>query len=341
MDNFNRKNILRKYRSLIYIIFGILLIAADVLAPTTITENDITTINLTASGTLVNFSSADMRLGGNLTMSSGIINLTNPSTNNALKIDQNGNTGASPATGGAINIDNTDNAGTALMILSNYNGAVRQDGLVYIDVQNASYDGPILRINSISTDSEGHIRIDALAPEIELVETDQVAPNGKFEIRVQDDQFQINTRNSADSSFLNTYLFNSLIDNSLLRIFTNVSSTSNNIIELYGQRNSATTSPGIAWRNTNQDDSGGSDIQTARISSAGGSSFQQSTLLFQVANSTRDLINVLKLDYDGKIIIYPNKTSVTCDGTTTGAIYYDNSTFKHYGCNSTAWNAFY
>jgi len=40
-------------------------------------------------------------------------------------------------------------------------------------------------------------------------------------------------------------------------------------------------------------------------------------------------------------IIGSNTTAMTCEVSTEGALYYDNSTHKHYGCNSTNWNALY
>lgn len=127
--------------------------------------------------------------------------ITNAGTGSSLYIDQNGATGSDPTGSAALKIDNTGNAGSALLIYSNYAGAVRQDGLVYIRVDHASYDGPILRIKSDSSDSEGLIRLDGPSPEIEYVETDQSAPAGKWETRVQGDRFQINSRATGDSTF--------------------------------------------------------------------------------------------------------------------------------------------
>lgn len=41
------------------------------------------------------------------------------------------------------------------------------------------------------------------------------------------------------------------------------------------------------------------------------------------------------------IIIVRNTTAKTCSVANAGAVYYDGSLFKHYGCNSTTWNALY
>jgi len=46
-----------------------------------------------------------------------------------------------------------------------------------------------------------------------------------------------------------------------------------------------------------------------------------------------------KLDINGSIKIAGFNS--TCDITTQGSIYYDTTTYKHYGCNSTSWNALY
>ena len=43
----------------------------------------------------------------------------------------------------------------------------------------------------------------------------------------------------------------------------------------------------------------------------------------------------------GYFIIPTNTTTKTCGAATVGAIYYDNVSQKHYGCNSTNWNALY
>lgn len=45
---------------------------------------------------------------------------------------------------------------------------------------------------------------------------------------------------------------------------------------------------------------------------------------------------------DNQITIFSdNRTAATCSTSTAGGVYWDNSTKRHYGCNSTAWNALY
>jgi hypothetical protein len=47
-----------------------------------------------------------------------------------------------------------------------------------------------------------------------------------------------------------------------------------------------------------------------------------------------------KLDVNGTLFIRPS-TQGTCDSTYEGMIYYNSTTHKHYGCNSTSWEALY
>lgn len=42
-----------------------------------------------------------------------------------------------------------------------------------------------------------------------------------------------------------------------------------------------------------------------------------------------------------KLQLHANVTAVSCNADNNGGIYYDGSTKKHYGCNSTTWNALY
>jgi len=55
---------------------------------------------------------------------------------------------------------------------------------------------------------------------------------------------------------------------------------------------------------------------------------------FTISNGDLTLSN-------GTIQISANQTALTCGASQEGQIYYDGSTKKHYGCNSTTWNALY
>jgi hypothetical protein len=47
------------------------------------------------------------------------------------------------------------------------------------------------------------------------------------------------------------------------------------------------------------------------------------------------------LTVNGPIQLMANTTVVVCNSTYAGAIYYDGTQSKHYGCNGSAWNALY
>jgi hypothetical protein len=67
---------------------------------------------------------------------------------------------------------------------------------------NPEYNQPTLRIKQAGKHGgAASIRIDDPNSDIELVETDQVAPAGKYEIAVQSDKLQINGRNADDTGF--------------------------------------------------------------------------------------------------------------------------------------------
>ncbi len=101
---------------------------------------------------------------------------------------------------GGVSIDLGSSTGAALQVESSaeVNGA---GPLMFLNVRNSQFDAPILRIDSIATSSQGQIRIAAPSAEIEFIESDQTGSNGKFELRVQNNVFEINSRLSEDSSF--------------------------------------------------------------------------------------------------------------------------------------------
>jgi hypothetical protein len=71
-----------------------------------------------------------------------------------------------------------------------------------VTATNPDYNQPALRIRQAGkSGGAASIRIDDPNPDIELVETDQVAPAGKYEIAVQSDKLQINGRNANDTGF--------------------------------------------------------------------------------------------------------------------------------------------
>jgi len=76
---------------------------------------------------------------------------------------------------------------------------------------NPDYNQPALHIKQAGkSGGAASIRIDDPNPDIELIETDQVAPAGKYEIAVQSDKLQINGRNANDSAFETLVVFQRL-----------------------------------------------------------------------------------------------------------------------------------
>lgn len=59
------------------------------------------------------------------------------------------------------------------------------------------------------------------------------------------------------------------------------------------------------------------------------------------ANISTGKGDIMVAPESGILIIQPEPAPDACDSTTEGGIYYNNSDFKHYGCNSTTWNALY
>jgi hypothetical protein len=77
-----------------------------------------------------------------------------------------------------------------------------------VTATNPRYNQPALHINQAGKHGgAASIRIDDPNPDIEFVETDQVAPAGKYEIAVQSDKLQINGRNSNDDAFETIIVF--------------------------------------------------------------------------------------------------------------------------------------
>ena len=126
-----------------------------------------------------------------------------------VMITARANYGTVSAAAGTLVIDNgTVNPGDALVIQTSHASPTSDSNLVRIESENASYDRPLLRIIDQSTaGGAASIRIDSPNPDIEFVESDQTAPNGKFELAVQSDAFQFSGRNEADNSFRTVGLF--------------------------------------------------------------------------------------------------------------------------------------
>lgn len=113
---------------------------------------------------------------------------------------------------GGFHIDNTDNTGHAFTLLSDMD--VNADGpLVRWEASNTGFDKPVLEITNEGTaGSASGIRLNGPRPEIEFWETDQVAPAGAYELRVNGDLFEIGSRNAGGTGFEYPFQFYRLAD---------------------------------------------------------------------------------------------------------------------------------
>jgi hypothetical protein len=93
-------------------------------------------------------------------------------------------------------------------IISNEGALASASAVLEVTATNPEYNQPALRIRQAGkSGGAASIRIDDPNPDIELVETDQVPPAGKYEIAVQSDKLQINGRNANDTGFETVVVF--------------------------------------------------------------------------------------------------------------------------------------
>jgi hypothetical protein len=98
-----------------------------------------------------------------------------------------------------------------ISITSNEGALESASAVLEVAATNLEYNQPALRIKQASTrGGAASIRIDDPNPDIEFVETDQAAPAGKYEIAVQSDKLQINSRNANDTAFETIVVFQRL-----------------------------------------------------------------------------------------------------------------------------------
>jgi len=89
-----------------------------------------------------------------------------------------------------------------ISITSNEGALDAASAVLEVAATNPEYNQPALRIKQAGKrGGAASLRIDDPNPDIELIETDQVAPAGKYEIAVQSDKLQINGRNADDTAF--------------------------------------------------------------------------------------------------------------------------------------------
>jgi len=98
-----------------------------------------------------------------------------------------------------------------MSITSNEGALDSASAVLEVSATNASYNQPALRISQAGKrGGAASIRIDDPNPDIEFVETDQVAPAGKYEIAIQSDKLQFNGRNATDTGFETIVVFQRL-----------------------------------------------------------------------------------------------------------------------------------
>jgi len=98
-----------------------------------------------------------------------------------------------------------------ISITSNDGALESSSAVLEVAATNPEYNQPALRIKQAGKrGGAASIRIDDPNPDIELVETDQAPPAGKYEIAVQSDKLQINGRNANDNGFETIVVFQRL-----------------------------------------------------------------------------------------------------------------------------------
>lgn len=142
-----------------------------------------------------------------------VIGTTNTTQDNLLRITPQGTYSNSTSQGGAVNIDNSLNAREALVIYQGTN-AVRNGGAGQLRISNASttYSSGELYINSTSTSgADSDIEIVSPNPDIEMyggnLGTASSTQSFEMAVPIAQNVFQINSRNSANSSFENVATF--------------------------------------------------------------------------------------------------------------------------------------
>jgi hypothetical protein len=95
-----------------------------------------------------------------------------------------------------------------ISVTSNEGALDSASAVLLVSATNAAFNQPALRIDQAGQGGgAASIKINDPNPDIEFVESDQVAPAGKYEIAVQSDKLQINGRNATDSAFETIVVF--------------------------------------------------------------------------------------------------------------------------------------
>jgi hypothetical protein len=98
-----------------------------------------------------------------------------------------------------------------MSVTTNEGALESASAVLEVTATNPDYNQPAVRIRQASSrGGAASLRIDDPNPDIEFVETDQVAPAGRYEIAVQSDRLQVNGRNTSNTGFETLVVFQRL-----------------------------------------------------------------------------------------------------------------------------------
>lgn len=98
-----------------------------------------------------------------------------------------------------------------MSVTTNEGALESASAVLEVTATNPDYNQPAVRIRQASSrGGAASLRIDDPNPDVEFVETDQVAPAGRYEIAVQSDRLQINGRNTSNTGFETIVVFQRL-----------------------------------------------------------------------------------------------------------------------------------
>ncbi|MFM2374848.1 MAG: hypothetical protein RLZZ234_843 [Candidatus Parcubacteria bacterium] len=238
--------------------------------------------------------------GANILYQSGVVSI-GTSTANAM-----------------LQISDTSNATGGLYIASSQSTPAGSVNLATFETTNANWDRPLVRINDISTNGgAANVRLDSPNPDIEFIETDQTAPQGKFELAGSGNRFQVNSRDAGNSAFETILEFAQKASTfDVMTLYMNSNSASRDAVKIVNQTSSAGAQPGISWR------SDASSYDYARLSALTGASSQNSKFLIEVADVAKQLQTRFVIDRDGFVGI--GTTTPTAQLSTTGTVRFSN-----------------
>lgn len=155
-------------------------------------------------------------------------------------------------------------------------------------------NGELRIISGSALGADYDIRIDSPNPDIELIESDQTTPAGKYEIAVQGDVLQLNGRSQVDDTFENQFqmLRNQIATSYVFQMFASTTSGTLDILRFKNVNSSSGATLGLAWYTA-------TNFPTARISSSQGSGGTDNTLIFEVGRPNKTLLESMRINTYG------------------------------------------